>query len=130
MPIFLRRHNQRINRVIFVSLPVGRTGEEPVPVTDRTSGPGAPDVELIWFPLTVFDDKFAKPPPGTHGVTLVRRCMLYPAKIQQLLTSCCAGCHIAAPREQGDYHVEVAQRLGCALDRSQVSMSFFKYDAA
>ncbi|KAL1948179.1 hypothetical protein VTO73DRAFT_12254 [Trametes versicolor] len=51
-------------------LPVGRTGEEPVPVKDRTSGPGAPDVELIWFPLTVFDDKFAKPPPGTHGVTL------------------------------------------------------------
>ncbi|KAI0771272.1 GMC oxidoreductase [Trametes elegans] len=52
------------------SLPFARTGEPPVPVKDLTSGPGAPDIELVWFPLTVFDDRFAKPAPGTAGLTL------------------------------------------------------------
>ncbi|TFK87180.1 GMC oxidoreductase [Polyporus arcularius HHB13444] len=41
-----------------------------VPVNDRTSGPDVPDLELICFPLTVFDDAFPKPPPGTSGITL------------------------------------------------------------
>ncbi|KAI0771283.1 GMC oxidoreductase [Trametes elegans] len=51
-------------------LPYSRSGEPAAPVKDLTSGRGSPDIELVWFPLTVFDDRFAKPPPGTSGVTL------------------------------------------------------------
>ncbi|KAI0649658.1 GMC oxidoreductase [Trametes meyenii] len=52
-------------------MPFSRSEDTPPPpVKDLTSGPGAPDIELVWFPLTVFDDRFAKPPPGTSGLTL------------------------------------------------------------
>ncbi|KAI0634450.1 GMC oxidoreductase [Trametes polyzona] len=51
-------------------LPYGRGQEEPAKVKDLTTGPGAPDLELIWLPLTVFDDRFVKPPPGTNGASL------------------------------------------------------------
>ncbi|RDX42747.1 GMC oxidoreductase [Lentinus brumalis] len=52
------------------TVPYYAQGECVVPVNDRTSGPDVPDLELIWFPLTVFDDAFPKPPPGTSGLTL------------------------------------------------------------
>ncbi|KAI9070319.1 GMC oxidoreductase [Trametes sanguinea] len=52
------------------SLPYSRSGEPAPTVKDLTPGPRTPDLELVWFPLTVFDDKFMKPPPGTSGLTL------------------------------------------------------------
>ncbi len=64
-------HHDCISRLMFFRVPHYVQGEcRVVPVNDRTSGPDVPDLELIWFPLTVFDDAFPKPPPGTSGITL------------------------------------------------------------
>lgn len=110
------RYRQRRSCFLSTSLPFGRTGEEPLPVKDQTSGPGAPDLELIWFPLTVFDDKFAKPQPGTHGVTLVCHHTFESVVSPQILSSRPAGRPVAAPREHGNHHAEVAQHLGRTPD--------------
>ena len=59
-----------LTRNLVHRLPYYPQGDAGAPVKDCTSGPGVPDIELIWFPLTVFDDKFPKPPAGTSGITL------------------------------------------------------------
>ncbi|KAI0640876.1 GMC oxidoreductase [Trametes meyenii] len=51
-------------------LPFSRAGEPPPPVNDLTSGSGAPDIELVWAPMAVFDEEFGKPPSDVSGVTL------------------------------------------------------------
>ncbi|EMD36325.1 hypothetical protein CERSUDRAFT_84404 [Gelatoporia subvermispora B] len=40
-----------------------------VPVRDRTSGPGAPDIEITWGAIVSLDNGFKKPPPGCEGLT-------------------------------------------------------------
>ena len=51
------------------------------PVNDATSGPGAPDLELIWAPIVFMDHGFVQPPPGTMGVTMVRDMPLLRTKV-------------------------------------------------
>ena len=51
-------------------LPYYTNGHSGPPVNDRSSGPYAPDLELVWVPQTVFADGFQKPSPGTAAVTL------------------------------------------------------------
>lgn len=38
---------------------------------DLTSGPGAPDLEIMWAPVVLIDFGFTTPPPGTQGLTFV-----------------------------------------------------------
>ncbi|KAF7799227.1 hypothetical protein EIP86_010459 [Pleurotus ostreatoroseus] len=40
-------------------------------VKDLTSGPNAPDIELVWFPLIALEGGFRQPPPGVAGITMV-----------------------------------------------------------
>ena len=43
----------------------------PEPVPDSTSGPGAPDIEIIAAPLTFFKHGAVPAPPGSHSFTIV-----------------------------------------------------------
>lgn len=67
-----------------LSLPFSRTGMPPVPVKDLTSGPDVPDLELVWLPLTVFEESFSKPPSDSSGVTMVRQHAFQDSKIASL----------------------------------------------
>ena len=51
------------------SLPYYIDGSAGAPVNDHASGPGAPDLELLWAPQAVFGHGFPKPSPSTDGVT-------------------------------------------------------------
>ncbi|KAJ7584168.1 GMC oxidoreductase [Mycena floridula] len=43
---------------------------EIAPVEDNTSGPHAPDLELIWTPIIVLDNGKGKPPAGVTGISM------------------------------------------------------------
>ncbi|TBU23788.1 GMC oxidoreductase [Dichomitus squalens] len=51
------------------ALPYYANGITGAPVNDHSSGPGAPDLEILWVPQAVFGDGFPKPNKGTEGVT-------------------------------------------------------------
>lgn len=57
--------------VPFSSLPFGAKGTVLKTTIDRSSGPGAPDIEIFIAPVIVIDFGMTKPPPGASGVTLV-----------------------------------------------------------
>lgn len=61
-------------------IPFDGKASTPLPIRDTSSGPNAPDIEILWFPVVVLG--FGVPSPkGVHGVSIVRR--FYPAsKIQ------------------------------------------------
>ncbi|KAK0460401.1 GMC oxidoreductase [Desarmillaria tabescens] len=40
------------------------------PVRDNTSGPNAPDIEIIWMPLLVLEGGTKRPPKGVTGVSM------------------------------------------------------------
>ncbi|PIL26389.1 hypothetical protein GSI_12146 [Ganoderma sinense ZZ0214-1] len=50
-------------------LPFYTNGRPGPPVNDRSSGPDAPDLELVWAPQAAFADGFHKPSSDTAGVT-------------------------------------------------------------
>ncbi|KAM5535291.1 hypothetical protein V8D89_010976 [Ganoderma adspersum] len=50
-------------------LPFYTNGQSGAPVNDRSSGPGAPDLELVWTPQATFADGFQKASHDTAGVT-------------------------------------------------------------
>ena len=50
-------------------LPFYANGRSGAPVNDRSSGPGAPDLEIEWVPQAVFADGFQRPRLSTSGVT-------------------------------------------------------------
>ncbi|KAI1787120.1 GMC oxidoreductase [Ganoderma leucocontextum] len=50
-------------------LPYYANGRSGAPVNDRSSGPHAPDLELVWVPQAAFADGFQKPSENTSGVT-------------------------------------------------------------
>ena len=50
-------------------LPFYASGRSGAPVNDRSSGPDAPDLELLWVPQAVFADGFQRPRLNTSGVT-------------------------------------------------------------
>ncbi|PIL26390.1 hypothetical protein GSI_12147 [Ganoderma sinense ZZ0214-1] len=50
-------------------LPFYANGRSGAPVNDRSSGPDAPDLELLWMPQAVFADGFQRPRLSTSGVT-------------------------------------------------------------
>ncbi|KAI0776751.1 GMC oxidoreductase [Trametes elegans] len=56
--IFLRSDDE--------SLPLG----PPLPTKDTTSGPNAPDLELMFVPLTVINHGTSFPPYGTYGLSV------------------------------------------------------------
>ncbi|KAJ7156079.1 GMC oxidoreductase [Mycena crocata] len=43
---------------------------EVVPVHDNTSGPHAPDIELIWTPIIILDSGKGKPSAGVTGISM------------------------------------------------------------
>ncbi|GBE80631.1 Pyranose dehydrogenase 1 [Sparassis crispa] len=49
--------------------PFSSPGCESGPVKDLTSGPGAPDIELVWSPVVFIDNGFVEPPAGSYGFT-------------------------------------------------------------
>lgn len=50
-------------------LPFYTNGQSGAPVNDRSSGPGAPDLELVWTPQATFADGFHKASRDAAGVT-------------------------------------------------------------
>lgn len=52
------------------SIPFNGKASTPLPIRDTTSGPNAPDLEILWFPIVVLG--FGVPTPkGVHGVSIV-----------------------------------------------------------
>ena len=58
-----------LSRYYTGRLPYYAHGNAGAPVNDHSSGPGAPDLELLWVPQAVFGDGYPKPNAGTEGVT-------------------------------------------------------------
>lgn len=50
------------------SLPYGPQ----LPVTDTTSGPRAPDLEFLMFPMAIIDYGHGFPPRGNYGISVAR----------------------------------------------------------
>ncbi|EIM79458.1 GMC oxidoreductase [Stereum hirsutum FP-91666 SS1] len=58
---FLRSDDERI--------PFDGKASTPLSIRDTSSGPNAPDIEILWFPVVVLG--FGVPPPkGVHGVSI------------------------------------------------------------
>lgn len=72
-------------------IPFDGKASTPLSIRDTSSGPNAPDIEVLWFPVVVLG--FGVPPPkGVHGVSIVRR--FYPSsKIQADQWACV--CYLA-----------------------------------
>ncbi|KAK0224315.1 GMC oxidoreductase [Armillaria fumosa] len=52
------------------SLPFYSDPQSAAPVKDNTSGPTAPDLEIIWMPLLVLENGTKRPPSGVTGVSM------------------------------------------------------------
>ncbi|KAF7791371.1 hypothetical protein EIP86_002385 [Pleurotus ostreatoroseus] len=52
-------------------LPFTSKSSNGLPVRDLTSGPGAPDIEIMWAPICVIGDGGVQPPSGTLGITML-----------------------------------------------------------
>ena len=61
-------HNIRVHDAAC-RLPYYTEGRSGAPVNDRSSGPDAPDLELLWAPHAVFADGAEVSIPGADGVT-------------------------------------------------------------
>lgn len=62
-------------------IPFDGKASTPLTIRDTSSGPNAPDIEILWFPVVVLG--FGVPPPkGVHGVSIVRR--LFPSSVTLL----------------------------------------------
>ena len=69
MGFLLKHFSYRLSYSHSRSLPYYVQGNAGAPVNDHSSGPGAPDLELLWVPQAVFGDGFPKPDAKTDGVT-------------------------------------------------------------
>lgn len=52
------------------SLPFYSESQSGAPVKDNTSGPNAPDLEIIWMPLLVLENGTKRPPRGVTGISM------------------------------------------------------------
>lgn len=55
----------------FDSLPFSSLASPGLPVKDNSSGPGVPDIEVLWAPATVVGPGLQDPPAGSIGLTMV-----------------------------------------------------------
>lgn len=54
-------------------IPFGTLTRRPAsPVKDLTSGPTAPDIEILWTPALLLNNGFTDPPSDAEGFTIVR----------------------------------------------------------
>ena len=53
------------------SLPFSSLASPGLPVKDNSSGPGVPDIEVLWAPATVVGPGLQDPPAGSLGLTMV-----------------------------------------------------------
>lgn len=58
----------------IVRLPFAPNGRVPIPTISHCSGPRAPDLEIVFCPMTYIrvNKGFLVPPPDTEAVTVVR----------------------------------------------------------
>ena len=56
-------------------------GAGPGPVKDLSSGPGAPDLEVLVFPIAAINYGLDVPPSGNYGVSVVRPSLRRPPRL-------------------------------------------------
>ncbi|GJJ13695.1 hypothetical protein Clacol_007951 [Clathrus columnatus] len=53
------------------SLPYNTSAGKPIPdLVDLSSGPNAPDLEIMWLPMVILNGGVGKPPSGIQGITV------------------------------------------------------------